>query len=193
MDPPRKDGQDDARLTRVGTDGEKGRVGTVGLVIFLSVMMLGHGALQRCFLGQGDGRFQQVRGLGPGDELPDLDVFPSQLVDPSAPECQLIIVADPACPHCRIAAKHWRVGRRRDGRQAMWIVGDSTPGPSALEASLPPWEGILTNPVLVRTLDVRAVPATFLIRPDGVLARVWPSTGPETDDELDAGCLQRRE
>ncbi len=132
-----------------------------------------------------------VSGLVPGDQvaIPSLSVDPTQK-DPSSGDCQLLVAVDSACLHSRVAANRWAAKGGEEAWPVIWMV-ENEDTRSFFASLVPGRDSVQVGPDEIGFLDLNAVPAGFLVRPDQRVARVWPFTGRESGVDLEDWCQRR--
>lgn len=134
-----------------------------------------------------------------GSLVPNLDVDPvgqgdraDHLLQPGLP-CQMIVAIDPSCPHCRKAAMRVGEGEGDTLIPTTWVA--PSPGRAIIEfAHLTQSRvRVVTNEEIFEALQVRAVPAAFLVSSDARVVQRWPYTGGEDHEALMELCTASAE
>jgi len=162
------------------------------LLVTLTALTLVHG-LYRILSARPDGsRAVLVSELERGDTVDDLSL---QLVgDESrsstpmlAAACQILVVFDPACPHCLKAAEREAQRDPPLGIRTLW-VGEQHSGANAFRPRVHRRSEVGWLGSIKQAMEVRAVPAAFLLDSVGVVLRVWPYYGTEDGESLRNTC-----
>ena len=134
-----------------------------------------------------------------GSLVPNLEVDPivqgdraDRLLQPGLP-CQMIVAIDPSCPHCRKAAARVGEGKGDTLIPSTWVA--PSPGPAVVEFAYLTRSRVrvVTSEEIFEALQVRAVPAAFLISSDDRVVQRWPYTGSEDHDALMELCTASTE
>ena len=169
------------------------------LAMLLCAVTVAHLSLRMILAAPDREDLISVSSVEIGSLVPDLHVDPilqgdgaDRLLQPDLP-CQMIVAIDPSCPHCRKAAK--RVGERKGDTliPSTWVA--PSPGPAVVEfAHLTRSRvRVVTSEEIFEALQVKAVPAAFLISSDGRVVQRWPYTGSEDHDALMELCAASAE
>ena len=164
------------------------------LTVLLCAITVAHLPLRMILSAPGREDMISVSPVEIGSLVPNLAVDPivqgdraDRLLQPGLP-CQIIVAIDPSCPHCRKAAV--RVGEGKGGTliPSTWVTPN--PGPAVVEfAHLTRSRvRVVTSEEIFEALQVRAVPAAFLISSDARVVQKWPYTGGEDHDALMELC-----
>jgi hypothetical protein len=135
-----------------------------------------------------------VSDLVPGAVVPALEVevatpsgwVPGPLLDREA--CQVLVAFDPACPFCMRAARE--ASRLPPDRRPMttWVTDGKSPGVLRYREQLGDGVRMVRSDEVVDFLEVRGVPAAYLVDDGGTVRHVWPYRGIEDREELEPRC-----
>jgi hypothetical protein len=128
-----------------------------------------------------------VSAMRVGESFPDLVGFsPSNPRTPAMvrPRCTTVVVFDPGCPACREAARVESGGRRG----TTWVTGRMDPELHAFARLLHPLSRVLVVGSILTELEVRAVPAAFVVDGEGYVVSVGGYGGTAPSPEQVAGC-----
>ena len=169
------------------------------LAILLCAVTIAHLSLRMIMAAPDQEDLVSVSSVEIGSLVPNLHVDPivqsdgaDLLLQPDLP-CQMIVAIDASCPHCRKAAK--RVGERKGDTliPSTWVA--MSPSAAVVEfAHLTRSRvRVVTSEEIFEALQVRAVPAAFLISHDARVVQRWPYTGREDHDALMELCTASAE
>ncbi len=163
-------------------------------VLVLATPTVTHALLRLGFAGQAPQSPRLVSSLRVGQVMPDPAVAslgaergPSTLLLPGV-DCQLVVAFDPACGHCRSAARNRRGAALRGAVPATWVAAGFAQEVAAFRDALPLQDRVVWATGALDALEVDAVPAAFLVNGHGTISRVGPLSGREEEEELLASC-----
>jgi hypothetical protein len=133
-----------------------------------------------------DGQPAFVSSLRAGDAVKGA-VLPSG-ADEGSQACLQVIVFSPDCPFCQHAAdRESKTLTEASRERRLWFTDSETARlPHFVAEKLHRQPGISAE--LVQALEVRAVPALFVLSPGGEIRWVGAYYGDETDQELRTRC-----
>ena len=169
------------------------------LAILLCAVTVAHLSLRMILDAPDRENMISVSSVEIGSLVPNLDVEPilrtdraDRLLQPGLP-CQMIVAVDPSCPHCRKAAMRVGEGKGNTLIPSTWVA--PIPGRAIVEfAHLTQSRvRVVTSKEIFDALQVRAVPAAFLVSSDARVVQRWPYTGGEDHEALMELCTASAE
>lgn len=113
----------------------------------------------------------------------------ARLLDAAAP-CQILVAFDPACPHCARAADTEREQTTTSRLPTTWFSRELTEGERRYAHRVGARSRVVHAPGAWETLQVRAVPAAFLLDSHRSVRRIWPYRGTLGRRELAPYCQE---
>ncbi len=163
---------------------------TVAVLIGLTSLHAGYRVLSSSPAGQ---RIS-VSELSVGDTVPEFVVTLFRGGEERVPgdDCTLVVVFDPACPHCRRAAERER--RRVDPVpfRLLWVSENTSDAAVRYADWVHPDSHVGSSMRAPELLRIRAVPAALLMNQEGTLQRIDPYRGNEDWAELQSTCATKR-
>lgn len=102
--------------------------------------------------------------------------------------CQLLVAFDPACPYCLRAAEGEASLSPERRLPTTWVTNAAADGAMAYRKHVGEGVRIARSDDVIEALEVKGVPAAFLVDARGAIRRVWPYKGVETRAELEPRC-----
>lgn len=175
--------------------GDRFRGLTSGRRLWLAALVgltLVHGAYRVLDARPDASRAVRVSRIMPGDTVTELTL---SLVGEGArsqtrmlaSDCQVLVVFDPACPHCRKAAAREAERELDDAVRIVW-VGEDEEGAQTFRPKVHHGSEVAWLEDIGDRLAVRGVPAAFLLTSKGVVRKVWPYHGTEEQAPLADAC-----
>ena len=133
-----------------------------------------------------------VSPLEAGDQIEASNLVSSEAAALPAETCLQIIVFSPDCPFCQKAADRERktLTEASLDRRLWYTDSETAQLPYFISEHLHRQPGISAD--LVRALKIQAVPALFVLSPEGEIRWVGAYYGDETDQELSDRCAVTR-
>lgn len=132
-----------------------------------------------------------VAGIPVGDVLPNFRLTSatgSAATLPEAPDCWVLVVFSPECPHCRVAAERDASQSNEQRYPLLWVGNGSPASVDSFAHALSAPLTVLASPDVRSLLQVRAVPAAFLIGADHRVRLVFPYRGGIAKTRLQGYC-----
>jgi hypothetical protein len=183
------------RAGKTASHHSKGALSQTGLLMVLVGLTLAHLGY-RFWERRTPADAVDVSTMMVGDPLPDLlievadgtDSAPEALLRPGV-DCQLIVVFDPTCPHCRLAAQREAEGTSKARLPTTWVTDAGGPRLDAYRGLIHPDSRLGWAPEIYDQLRIQGVPAAFLVDSGGSLRQVWAYNGGREDHgELSVKC-----
>ena len=164
------------------------------LLAVLLLLTAAHAVYRWLLLDAGGVEAVIVSGLATGAVVPTIQVevatqsgwTEGPLLEPHA--CQLLIAFDPACPYCMRAAEGEATLEPDRRLPTTWVTNRDASNAMRYRERLGTAGRVVRSDQVIEALDVKGVPAAFLVGPEGAVRRVWAYKGVETRAELEPSC-----
>ena len=109
------------------------------------------------------------------------------------PDCQIVVAFDPACPFCSKAARTESSRPPEERLPTTWVTDGDATGAMQYRQQLGDETRVVRSDEAIEALEVKGVPAGFLLDANGTIRRVWPYLGDESREELESRCREGAE
>jgi hypothetical protein len=136
-----------------------------------------------------------VSDLAVGTPLPDFQLAPARAASdplpsaiPGFPDCWVLVVFSPECPHCHTAALRDAAQPAQERLPTIWVGQGSQEANARFADGLPSGVPVFASVDVRARLQVRAFPAAFLVGSGRLIKLIFPYQGAIPKSRLQGFC-----